>query len=87
MPKNTNRLKVLRAERSLSQLDTALKAGIPSHRYWLIENGYRDVTPAERARLTAVFGVGEDEVFPPHPDEFSRDQIKLPLARKRAVGR
>lgn len=74
MAKNINRLKVLRAERDLSQLDTALKAGIPQHRYWLIENGYREVTSEERAKLAGVFAVDEDAVFPP------TDAIESPSA-------
>lgn len=61
MAKNTNRLKVLRAEKGLSQLDTSIEAKIPTHRYWLIENGYREPTDRERAVLARVFNV--DDVF------------------------
>lgn len=61
--KNTNRLKVLRAGRGLSQLDTSIKSGIKEYRYWRIENGYEVPTPDERATLAKLFDVAESEVF------------------------
>lgn len=70
MPKNINRLRVLRAELKLSQLDAALllsrktKTKITNNRWWFIENGYKEPTPEERAALAAFFGVTEAEVFP-----------------------
>ena len=64
MAKNNNRLKVLRAERGLSQLDTAIAAAIPQHRYWLIENGYREVNPDERAALARALDASESDLFP-----------------------
>lgn len=63
MAKNTNRLKVLRAGKNLSQLDTAIKAGIKQYRYWRIENGYEIPTESERAALARIFKVAEAEVF------------------------
>lgn len=63
MGKNTNRLKVLRAGKNLSQLDTSIKAGIKHYRYWRIENGYEVPTPDERAALAKLFGVDEADVF------------------------
>jgi len=59
-----NRLRVLRAERRLSQVDTALSAGIGPTRYWKIENDYTKPTDVEREALTRVFGVSTDEIFP-----------------------
>ena len=59
-----NRLRVLRAERQLSQLDTALSAGIGQTRYWKIENDYTKPTGEERDGLTRVFDVPVDEIFP-----------------------
>jgi len=70
--KNTNRLKVLRASANLSQLDTAIEAGIPQHRYWLIENGYREPTPDERSTLAKIFKVAESEVFQTPAAEATR---------------
>ena len=59
-----NRLKVLRAEHRLSQMDTADRASIPYNRFWRIENGYTDPTDEERQALAAVFGVAVSRVFP-----------------------
>lgn len=60
--KYRNRLRVLRAAKSLSQLDTALKANIKHYRYWKIENGYEIPSEAERARLAKVLGVPADNL-------------------------
>lgn len=64
MGKNLNRLRVLRADKGLSQLDTALQADIKHYRYWRIEKGYEDPTPIERENLARLFGVEEADVFP-----------------------
>lgn len=58
------RLRVLRAERGLSQMDTAAKAKIALHRYWQIENGYKQPDPDERGALAKVFKVEPADVFP-----------------------
>lgn len=58
------RLRVLRAEHELSQMDTAAKAKIGLYRYWQIENGYAEATDAERAAIAKVFKVEAGEVFP-----------------------
>ena len=55
--KYPNRLRVIRAERACSQLDTALKAKITEGRYWRIENGYVVPTEDERARIAAALKV------------------------------
>lgn len=59
-----NRLRVLRAEKRLSQLDTCIKTGIKEYRYWRIENGYVIPTAEERAALAKAFGVLVGDVFP-----------------------
>jgi transcriptional regulator with XRE-family HTH domain len=59
-----NRLKVLRAERRWSQLDTVRKAGFKEYRYWRIENGYEIPTAEERQALAQAFEVSEAEIFP-----------------------
>lgn len=64
---NNNRLKVLRAGKNLSQLDTSIKSGIKHYRYWRIENGYEVPTPKERDDLAHVFGVDQSDVFPASP--------------------
>jgi transcriptional regulator with XRE-family HTH domain len=59
-----NRLKALRAERDLSQLDLSTKTGIKEYRYWRIENGYVVPTDRERLLIARVLRVSENEVFP-----------------------
>ena len=62
--KYPNRLRVQRAERRITQIDTALKAAIPQSRYWRIENGYDEATEAERKRLARVLKTDVDTLFP-----------------------
>jgi putative transcriptional regulator len=64
-----NRLRVLRAERRISQLDLASKTGISTTRIWKIENGYADATPTDRARLARFFRVPVTDVFPSDANE------------------
>jgi transcriptional regulator with XRE-family HTH domain len=52
-----NRLRVLRAEVDVTQMDLAIKAGISLSRYWRIESGYEQPTDAERARLAKALRV------------------------------
>lgn len=59
----TKRLRVLRAERDLSQRDTATKAGMSVDRYWKIENGYADPTDAERQGLARALRLQPDDIF------------------------
>lgn len=62
--KQINRLRVLRADRRLSQMDTAADAGISITRYWKIENGYVEPTKDERDALVKVFQVSVNDIFP-----------------------
>lgn len=62
--KQTNRLRVLRAERRITQMDAAAKSKIGVTRFWRIENGYAEPTPEERERLAKLFKVSESDVFP-----------------------
>lgn len=57
--KQANRLRVLRAERGVTQIDLALKAGLSLSRYWRIENGYEQPTDTERARLAKALRVDD----------------------------
>jgi transcriptional regulator with XRE-family HTH domain len=59
-----NRLKALRAERDLSQLDLSTKTRIKEYRYWRIENGYVIPTDRERMAIARALRVAESEVFP-----------------------
>ena len=58
----TNRLRVIRAERGISQLDLALKIGLSPNRYWRIENGYTQPTQRELDRLAASLKVSGAEL-------------------------
>jgi transcriptional regulator with XRE-family HTH domain len=62
--KPSNRLRVLRADKRKSQLETALGAKIPEGRYWRIENGYIEPSSDERAAIAKSLGVSEAEAFP-----------------------
>jgi transcriptional regulator with XRE-family HTH domain len=59
-----NRLKALRAERDLSQLDLSTKTHIKEYRYWRIENGYVVPTDRERMLIARALRVPERDVFP-----------------------
>jgi DNA-binding XRE family transcriptional regulator len=60
-----NELKVARARRGVNQTIVANVLRISLNRYWRIESGVTDPTPAERARLARFFGLSERELFPP----------------------
>jgi len=65
MPKaRTNRLRVLRAERRMTQFALARKARINPTRLSFIENAHIDSTPTERTRLARALKVAEIDVFP-----------------------
>jgi transcriptional regulator with XRE-family HTH domain len=58
----TKRLKVLRTERSLSQIETAQRAGLKEYRYWRIESGYSDPTDVEMVAIAKVLRVAPEEL-------------------------
>jgi len=60
----SNRLRVARAERRITQRDLARQSGVSESRLWKIENGYLDGTPDERAKLARVLRVSDGELFP-----------------------
>ena len=62
--RNRTRLRVLRAEYRISQMDLARKLGIGTYRCWQLENGYIDPTPKERESFAKFFKVSEADVFP-----------------------
>jgi transcriptional regulator with XRE-family HTH domain len=59
-----NRLRIVRAERRRSQLDTSIASQISASRYWRIENSYTEPTAEERERLARVLEVTVADVFP-----------------------
>lgn len=62
--RDKNRLRVLRADRRITQLDTAVKAGIVVTRYWKIENGYVEPTADERGKIARALRTSVAEAFP-----------------------
>lgn len=60
----TNRLRVLRAERDITQMDLALKARISHNRYWRIEAGYVTATDEELARIARALKATPQDVYP-----------------------
>lgn len=60
--KQRNRLRVLRAERGITQIDLAIKAGVAQSAYWRIENGYDIPSDAVQARLARVLKVEISEL-------------------------
>ena len=57
-----NRLRVLRAENDLTQIETARRAKMPETRYWRIENGYDEPSDDDRRALAKVLRVTESEL-------------------------
>jgi transcriptional regulator with XRE-family HTH domain len=62
MKKATNRLRVLRAERDITQMDLSRKAGLELTRYWRIENGYATPNDAELRSLARVLKATAEEM-------------------------
>ena len=63
--KQPNRLRVLRAEHAVTQMDLAIAAKVAQSRYWRIENGYDQPTDDERRRLARALGVDAEALgFP-----------------------
>lgn len=65
MTQDTNKLRVFRAERRMTQRKLSRKARINPTRISFIENGHVDPTDEERNRLAKVFGVPVSDLFPP----------------------
>lgn len=63
-PAGTNRLRVLRAERRISQMDAAAHLGMSRDRFWKIENGFIEPTEDEERALARLFKVQLEEIFP-----------------------
>jgi transcriptional regulator with XRE-family HTH domain len=67
----TRRLRLIRTERDLTQRDTAIKADMPTMRYWEIENGYRTPTDAEVSRLARALKVDRTAIVPTPESEIA----------------
>ncbi|AXU71531.1 TPA: helix-turn-helix transcriptional regulator [Clostridioides difficile] len=58
-----NNLKELRTERNLKQKDVALKVGITTSYYGMIESGTRVPSLAIAIKLSKCFGVSIEKIF------------------------
>lgn len=65
IPQTTNRMRVLRAERRMSQADLSRKARINKTRISFLENGHFEPSSQEKKRIARAFGVTVSEVFIP----------------------
>lgn len=52
-----NRLRVLRAERRMTQFDVMKETGIQVTRYYFLERGIKNPKPDEVSKLADAFGV------------------------------
>ena len=59
-----NRLRVLRAEFDLSQMEVAAYLGCGHNRFWRIENGFQEPSDEERKKLAKLFKRPISDVFP-----------------------
>jgi transcriptional regulator with XRE-family HTH domain len=64
MKRDPNRLRMLRAERRLTQMLLSRKSGIQPSRISLIENGLVEPKAEERDRLARALKADVAEVFP-----------------------
>ena len=62
MRKSVNRLRVLRAERDVTQMEIAKRTGIQAMRYWKIEKGYLEPTADECKSLAKVLKCKVDDL-------------------------
>ena len=60
----SNRLRVLRAEYDLSQMEVAAYLGCGHNRFWRIENGFQVPSKDERAKLAKLFKTDAASIFP-----------------------
>jgi transcriptional regulator with XRE-family HTH domain len=63
-PTPLTRLRGLRSERGLSQMDMALNLGCSTTTFWAVENGVRTPSPEERQKIARLLGVPPSEIFP-----------------------
>ena len=73
------RLRLLRVERRMTQLQLAWKAGMSVSLYSQIERGHRDATPGEQAAIARVLDRPVDDVFT--QDSSSDDTASASAAR------
>lgn len=59
-----NRLRVVRAEKRISQFRLRLETGINASKISFIENDLVEAEPAEKKKLAKALGVPVSEIFP-----------------------
>lgn len=59
-----NRMKVVRAEKRVTQFELRNKTGINATKISFVENGLIEATQEEKTKLAGALGVTVDEVFP-----------------------
>lgn len=74
----TNRLRVLRAERRMTQFQLAQKSRINPATVSLIENEHLSPTQEQRERLARALNTDVTDVFPPKAKSTSRRVAALP---------
>jgi DNA-binding XRE family transcriptional regulator len=60
----SNRLKVVRAERDITQFELRLRTGINATKISFIENGLIEPTNLEKQKLSRALSVRPEEIFP-----------------------
>jgi transcriptional regulator with XRE-family HTH domain len=63
-PWKTNRLRVLRAERRLTQHVVAKRLGISQAQYWKFESALIEPSLSDQRRIARVLGVSIDDLLP-----------------------
>jgi hypothetical protein len=85
-----NRLRVVRAERRISQLNTSLASGVPPWRLWKIENDLAEATSSEREAIARALDVPVSALWPKRPATHEQHQTAAPrpydAASRRRVG-
>jgi transcriptional regulator with XRE-family HTH domain len=77
----TKRLRVIRAERNLTQMKVAFRAKIHINHYWRIENGWTHPSPDEQERIAKVFDLPVSDVFPTKSESASGESEPAEVAR------
>jgi len=70
-PRKRNRLRVLRADRELTQFDLAQKSGIHVTRLSFIERDLVEAKPSERGQLARALKTTVDDAFPAEEERAS----------------
>lgn len=65
----SNRMRVARAEKRMTQFQLRLQTGINMTKISFIENGLIAPTNLEKQKLSRALGVGPEDLFPPPKDK------------------